>query len=209
MTESARFAALAAAVLFSTGGAAVKVAAFSAAQVFGCDPGSRHSCCCSGIGATGVDAVDRPAAIVYAATLTLFVAATRLTTAANAIFLQSTAPLDPSAAVTTDTRRARFSTGRRIPRHHRFRHDAVLPGSDPRHHDGTQSCHWKSARCRFRGVLGVDVGRAPVSQSRDPRTGSTGYGGPGITAVVAGNALAFLVALPWMFPTSRACRWSG
>jgi DME family drug/metabolite transporter len=33
------------------------------------------------------------AAVVYAATLTLFVLATKLTTAANAIFLQSTAPL--------------------------------------------------------------------------------------------------------------------
>ena len=33
------------------------------------------------------------AGIVYAATLTLFVLSTKLTTAANAIFLQSTAPL--------------------------------------------------------------------------------------------------------------------
>lgn len=87
-------AALAAAVLFSTGGAAIKVEAFSAAQV---------SCIRSGIAAAALYLWARgrvqwsPQAIgigaVYAAVLTLFVIATKLTTAANAIFLQSTAPL--------------------------------------------------------------------------------------------------------------------
>src|SRR5690348_8412685 len=93
-TAAARANALAAAVLFSTGGAAIKVAAFSAAQV---------SMLRSGVAALTLyicyrrELVWTPstaaAALVYAATLTLFVASTKLTTAANAIFLQSTAPL--------------------------------------------------------------------------------------------------------------------
>lgn len=90
----AQAAALAAAVLFSTGGAAIKVEAFSAAQV---------SCVRSGIAAIALYFWARgrvqwsPQTIgigaVYAAVLTLFVIATKLTTAANAIFLQSTAPI--------------------------------------------------------------------------------------------------------------------
>ena len=90
----ARLQALAAALLFSTGGAGIKVEAFSSAQV---------SAVRSGIAALALLLWLRgrlhwswPAAgagLIYAAMLTLFVAATKLTTAANAIFLQSTAPL--------------------------------------------------------------------------------------------------------------------
>mgnify|MGYP003348232378 CR=1 FL=1 len=101
-TGRARLFALAAAVLFSTGGAAIKTEAFSAAQV---------SCIRSGIAAvalalwTANRSGSRLAqswserrllaavAVAYATVLTLFVVTTRLTTTANAIFLQSTAPL--------------------------------------------------------------------------------------------------------------------
>jgi drug/metabolite transporter, DME family len=92
--NAARLQALAAAVLFSTGGAGIKVESFTAAQV---------SAVRSGIAALVVLLWLRgrlrwtpraaAAGAVYAATLSLFVAATKLTTAANAIFLQSTAPL--------------------------------------------------------------------------------------------------------------------
>lgn len=85
---------LLAALLFSTGGAGIKVESFSAAQV---------SMLRSGIAAVALLCWVRGrlvwapatvgAAVVYAATLTLFVASTKLTTAANAIFLQSTAPV--------------------------------------------------------------------------------------------------------------------
>jgi drug/metabolite transporter, DME family len=91
---AARLQALAAAVLFSTGGAGIKVEAFDAAQV---------SALRSGIAAVALLVWLRgrvhwswPAAgagVIYAGMLTLFVTATKLTTAANAIFLQSTAPL--------------------------------------------------------------------------------------------------------------------
>lgn len=96
MTDSsrARWLVLASAVLFSTGGAAIKVQAFTGLQV--------------SAGRSAVAAVVlwvfsgrrlRPTprtlgvACAYACTVTLFVTATKLTTAANAIFLQSTAPL--------------------------------------------------------------------------------------------------------------------
>jgi len=89
-----RLQVLVAAVLFSTGGAAIKAEAFSGVQV---------SALRSGIAAAILLVYLRrrlvlstslwATAAVYAATLTLFVLATKLTTAANAIFLQSTAPL--------------------------------------------------------------------------------------------------------------------
>jgi drug/metabolite transporter (DMT)-like permease len=97
-----RLQVLAAALLFSTGGAGIKAPAFTGLQV---------SALRSGIAAVVLLMLLRalspgrgmklltlsPAmvaiAVVYAATLTLFVLATKLTSAANAIFLQDTAPL--------------------------------------------------------------------------------------------------------------------
>jgi DME family drug/metabolite transporter len=97
-----RLQVLAAALLFSTGGAGIKAAAFTGLQV---------SALRSGIAALVLLMLLRgltrgrgmrllvlsPAmlatGIVYAATVTLFVLSTKLTTAANAIFLQATAPL--------------------------------------------------------------------------------------------------------------------
>ncbi len=90
-----RFYVLAAAVLFSTGGAAIKLVALSSWQIAGFR---------SGIAALAlwlaIPAWRRfwePRALVvgcaYAATMILFVTANTLTTAANSIFLQTTAPL--------------------------------------------------------------------------------------------------------------------
>ena len=84
-----------AALLFSTGGAAIKAAAFTSWQV---------ACFRSVVAAVfllvalpearrGWRWKMAPVAAAYAATLILFVLSTRLTTAANAIFLQDTAPL--------------------------------------------------------------------------------------------------------------------
>jgi drug/metabolite transporter (DMT)-like permease len=90
-----RLLLVAAALLFSTGGAAIKAATLTAWQVAGFR---------SGLAALVLLAVlpaarrrwhwrMLPVAAAYAATLVLFVLANRLTTAANAIFLQATAPL--------------------------------------------------------------------------------------------------------------------
>jgi drug/metabolite transporter, DME family len=101
-TGIGRLQVLAAALLFSTGGAGIKAAAFTGLQVsalrsgiaalvllmllrgLSTGRGTRMLVLSPAMVATG---------IVYAATLTLFVLSTKLTTAANAIFLQSTAPL--------------------------------------------------------------------------------------------------------------------
>jgi len=90
-----RLLLVAAAVLFSTGGAAIKAASLTGWQIASFR---------SGIAAIAV-ALLVPAArrnwtrrtglvaVAYAATVILFVLANRMTTSANAIYLQSTAPL--------------------------------------------------------------------------------------------------------------------
>jgi drug/metabolite transporter (DMT)-like permease len=92
---TARLQLLGAALLFSTGGAAIKAADFTGWQIASLR---------SGIAAAAL-LLMTPAArrgwswratlvgVAYAGCLTLFVLANRLTTAANTIFLQSTAPL--------------------------------------------------------------------------------------------------------------------
>jgi drug/metabolite transporter (DMT)-like permease len=84
-----------AALLFSTGGAAFKAASLTGWQVasfrslvaavvlLAAIPGARR----------GWNWTMAPIALAYAATLVLFALANRLTTSANAIFLQSTAPI--------------------------------------------------------------------------------------------------------------------
>ncbi len=95
-----RLQILGAALLFSTGGAAIKSAAFTSWQVAGLR---------SGVAAIAVWLLVADArrwgttprewmrtglvAVAYAGTLTLFVLANKSTTAANTIFLQSTAPV--------------------------------------------------------------------------------------------------------------------
>jgi drug/metabolite transporter (DMT)-like permease len=93
--SAARLQLLAAAFLFSTGGAAIKAAGMTGWQI---------ACFRSGIAAVALLCMT-PAArrgwtpkaalvgVAYAGCLVLFVLANRLTTAANTIFLQSTAPL--------------------------------------------------------------------------------------------------------------------
>lgn len=90
-----RLLIVAAALLFSTGGAAIKLATLTGWQV---------ACFRSGLAALvllislpkarrGWHPRMLPVAVAYAATLILFVLANRLTTSANAIYLQATAPL--------------------------------------------------------------------------------------------------------------------
>ncbi|MGE0641380.1 MAG: DMT family transporter [Thermoanaerobaculia bacterium] len=91
----ARLSVLAAALLFSTGGAAIKGTLLSGFAVAGLRsavaaiallallPGARR----------GFHWDLLPAAVAYAGTLVCFVTATKLTTSAAAIFLQSTAPV--------------------------------------------------------------------------------------------------------------------
>lgn len=91
----ARLFVLAAAVLWSTAGAAIKLTSLSGLQV-----SSGRSLVAAAVLLALVPAARRRpskkalwAALAYAATVTLFVIANKLTTAANAIFLQDAAPL--------------------------------------------------------------------------------------------------------------------
>lgn len=84
-----------AAVLFSTGGTAIKASSLDGLQL----AGLRSLVAAVALLAWNRGALGRPGlgalpvAAAYAGTTALFVAANKLTTAANAIFLQSTAPL--------------------------------------------------------------------------------------------------------------------
>jgi len=92
---ASRLLLLVTAVLFSTGGAAIKATRLTSWQV---------ACFRSGTAAAALSWLLTearrgwqwriwPVGTAYAATLTLFVLANKLTTAANAVFLQATAPL--------------------------------------------------------------------------------------------------------------------
>lgn len=90
-----RLQILAAAVLWSTAGAAIKLTALNAWQI----AGGRSLVAALAVAAMVPASRIRPSArmlgvaLANAATVILFVVATKLTTAANAIFLQETAPL--------------------------------------------------------------------------------------------------------------------
>ena len=90
-----RLLLLAAALLFSTGGAAVKATTMTSWQV------ASFRSLIAAATLLGVSAAARrgwnwrvaPVGVTYAATLVLYVLSSKLTTAASAVFLQSTAPL--------------------------------------------------------------------------------------------------------------------
>jgi len=202
---SARLQVLAAAILFSTGGAGIKAEAFSGVQV---------SALRSGVAAIALFALLKGrlrvsttvlgVGAVYGATLTAFVLATKLTTAANAIFLQATAPLYLLLL-------SPFVLGERIGR----RDLVYLAGVGV----GLAFC-----------VLGRPVATATAPNpslgnaigvlcsvvwaltllglrylERDPdREGAA------MAAVVAGNALASVAALPfaWPLPMASPAEWA-
>lgn len=90
-----RLQIVAAAVLFSTGGAAIKAASLTAWQVASFRSGVAAVVILLLVPSArrGWNPQSALVAIAYASTLVTFALANRLTTAANAIFLQATAPL--------------------------------------------------------------------------------------------------------------------
>jgi len=196
---------VAAAVLFSTGGAGIKAAAFSGVQV---------SALRSGIAAIVLMLFVRGhltwsapvlgVSLVYGSTLTLFVLGTKLTTAANAIFLQSTYPLYVLLL-------SPLLLGERIGRRDMLYLAAVAAG-----------------------LLLCVIGRPPATiTAPNPTLGNvfailsgvawamTLLGlryverdatepSPAMVAVITGNALASLAALPfaWPLPMASASEWA-
>jgi len=186
-------------VLFSTGGAGIKVESFTAAQV---------SFVRSGIAVIALliwlrgRVAWHPAAfgagLVYAATLSLFVAATKLTTAANAIFLQSAAPLYVLLL-------APFVLHERARRRDLIYLAALAQGlvlCFLGESDATSTAsnpvlgNWLGAASGLAWALTLLALR---HIGRDDRTGNATVGG-----VVAGNALASLLALPFALPMPSA-----
>ncbi|GJG87493.1 hypothetical protein tb265_26740 [Gemmatimonadetes bacterium T265] len=204
-----RLGLLTAAVLFSTGGAAIKAAALTSWQIASFR---------SGIAAVVVWLFVPQArapwsprilivAAVYAATMVLFVAANKLTTSANTIFLQSTAPLyvllagplllhepvtraDLALVAAVAAGMALFFVAPGAPQ-------ATAP--DPARGNllaALSGLAWAGT------VLGLRwLGRAPVTavESTDEAAAA-----PALVTVVAGNALAFLACLPAALPVAHA-----
>jgi drug/metabolite transporter, DME family len=95
MPSSAHLRLIIAALLFSTGGAAIKQATLTNWQIAGFRSGVAVLAllCMTPEARRGLSWRGALVGVAYAATLILFVTATKLTTAANTIFLQSTAPV--------------------------------------------------------------------------------------------------------------------
>jgi len=192
---------LAAALLFSTGGAAIKATSLTGWQVASFRSGV----------ATLAIALLVPAArrgwnrrawmvgVAYAACLTLYVTANKLTTAANTIFLQSTAPiylvfLGPMLLGEKVRRRelvfmaalavgmAFFFLGRETP---------VATAPDPLL--GNLLAAGAGVAWAFT-VLGLRW----LGRGEDTRAGAA------MSAVVCGNLLAFGFGLPWALPVRGA-----
>ena len=197
-TTRARLELIGAAVLFSTGGAAIKWADFTGWQIASFR---------SGIAALALLLI-LPAArrgwslratlvgLAYAGCLILFVLANRLTTAANTIFLQSTAPLyilllapwllkepirrhDLGFMLAVGFGLLLFFVGAEQP-------ETTAP--DPARGNqlalASGFC-WALAICGFRWL-----------------SSAPGRGSP-LAAVVSGNLTAFLIALPMALPVGR------
>lgn len=197
---TSRLQLLGAALLFSTGGAAIKATTLTAWQV----AGFRSAVAALAIFLL-VPAARRgwtwhvvPVGVAYAATLVLFVSANKLTTSANAIFLQSTAPL------------YMLAFGPLLLREHVRRRDLAFMAPV------------------VLGLLLFFVGsEAPVHTAPNPALGNVlaaasgatwaltlvglrwmgnraGGEGSAIPTVVAGNLIAFLACLPLSLPVVDA-----
>jgi drug/metabolite transporter (DMT)-like permease len=195
--------ALAAAVLFSTGGAAIKTAAFSGMQIASIRSGIAALTLLLWVrGRLTWSWPTLAIGAAHAVTLILFVSATKLTTAANAIFLQATAPLYLAIL-------APLLLGERFRR-----------------------CDLLFLAAVVAGLAMCFAGRAePTLTAPDPFTGNLLGAASGITwaltliafrwgerhgprvplsGVVAGNALAFGIGLPFLFPVppATAAEWA-
>jgi drug/metabolite transporter (DMT)-like permease len=189
------------ALLFSTGGAAVKAVTLSGWQV----ASFRSGVAAIALLAALPQARRRwslrvvPVAGAYAATLVLFVLANRLTTAANAIFLQSTAPLyllflapwllrervgvrDLLCAVAVAGGMVLLFIGSER---------SVVTAPDPRQGNLIALASGLSWAFTMAGLRWLGRDRVP-GQPHDPA----------LTTVALGNVLAFLAALPLALPAA-------
>jgi drug/metabolite transporter (DMT)-like permease len=198
----ARLAAVGAAVLFSTGGAAIKSTGFA-----GIRGGLEVASLRSGVAAAAIAAVlpgsrrnwTRRTWIVggaYAATVILFVLANKQTTSANAIFLQSTAPLYVLLAGIF-LLRERVRTADVLVM-------LVIVAGLTMVAFGPQDAVATAPRPWLGDVLALISGVAWAATLLGLRWIGRGEGGidAAAGATVAGNLIAFAVCLPWAIPPS-------
>lgn len=204
-----RLAVVGAAFLFSTGGTAIKLTSLSPWQVASFR---------SGIAALtlailvprALRSIDRRTLLVgvtYAATMILYVASNKYTTAANAIFLQSTAPLYILLL-------APRLLGERAHRSDLGWMAAIALGLAA-FFVGDQRAFATAPNPWLGNLLGAAsgitwaftiMGLRWVGSARVPRPGEP-HGErsrPGAAAALVGNALASLVCLPWALPVALA-----
>jgi drug/metabolite transporter, DME family len=216
--RTARLRLVVAAALFSTGGAAIKAASLTAWQIASFR---------SGIAATVVWLLVPAArrrwgwpvvavAAVYAATMVSFVVANKLTTAANAVFFQATAPLYVLLA-------GPLLLGERLRRADVAFVGVValgmalcFVGSGPAQATAPDPARgnlvaalsgvlWSSTVLGLRW-LGTGAGRRrPLQVDADAAATETpsADGGAAIITVVAGNVLACLACLPMALPVAE------
>jgi drug/metabolite transporter (DMT)-like permease len=185
-----------AAILFSTGGAAIKSISLAPWQVASFRSGAAALALVVLLPETrrGWNRSILPAAAAYCGTLLAFALATKLTTAANAIFLQSTAPLyllliGPLWLREGVRRRDLWFAG------------ALLAGIAlmfARTEPATETAPDPAAGNLLGAAAGVFWAATVATLRRLGRAG-----GAQLTAVAAGNLLAFLIALPAALPAPR------
>lgn len=196
-----RLAALGAAVLFSTGGAAIKATTLAGWQVVGIRSAIAVAALLAMAPASRRNWSWRAplAGVAYAATLITFVLANKLTTSANAIFLQGTGPLyllliSPLLLKEPVRRQdvgvmALMAAGMAL----------VLFSGQP-----SLATAPDPATGNFLGVFCGISWALTVAALRWLGSGERPGGGSAMAAVVAGNAIAALVGLSLALPLARA-----
>jgi drug/metabolite transporter, DME family len=196
-----RLQLLGAALLFSTGGAAVKATELNAWQVAG------FRSAVAGIAIFLLMPAARrgwtwhvvPVGIAYAVTLTLFVTANKLTTSANTIFLQATAPL------------YMLLLGPLLLREHVRRRDVafmapVAIGLALVFVDAAPPSSQTAANPALGNLLAAASGATWALTLVGMRWMGNRAGGEGsaLPTVVAGNLMVFLACLPLALPVTGA-----
>lgn len=196
-----RLLLIGAALLFSTGGAAIKAATLTGWQV-----ASFRSGVAALVLLIVLPEARRgwswrliPVSAAYAATLVLFVLATRLTTAANAIFLQSTAPL------------YLLLLGPWLLHEPVRRSDLIyvlaVAGGMVLLFRGTEQVLATAPDPHRGNLLGLASGLTWAFTVAGLRwLGRGGEGNAALAPVAAGNLVAFFVALPMALPVTRVSR---
>jgi drug/metabolite transporter, DME family len=197
---------VATALLFSTGGAAIKSATLSGWQVasFRSGVAALHLVLVMPEARRGWSWRVPPVAAAYAATLVLFVLANRLTTAANAIFLQSTAPLYVLFL-------APVMLGERI-RPRDLAYAAVVAGGLAFFFVSSEQAVSTAPDPRRGNLIGLAAGLAWaltvtglrwIGRSEVEKHGASGSV---MAPVVLGNVFACLLALPMAVPVAAVTR---